>query len=577
LNCGLGGQPVDPAPFELGWVEPTTTVLTTTKELPPLLAEGGTAGSSAPAPPPPPPAVYVPAAPKCQELCVDGFGDNDAQLNGRYFRISRDDGGLFYWSMLGTLENGKGCRLHQSHNGVWRYLQAESDSANFSIGEGTQRSAAGTEVPEDDYVLTPTGGFQVSYQCCPVRAGSDVSGSSLETMGDGTTNEDSGDDSSLTIVIVVVAALLCVLPGLAIFFFRRKFLRAVDYEDASAQQLKEAPSLPDPEANRGGQFASDTDKPGRAGQWRGREVSAVNLENKDTNDRSASAIADVLGRSAKIGATDGIYEGPTRNWWKNNPGDPANRGVGGTGFEIGQEVRLRGLQSQPTWNNSDGVVEGFDPKKGFLHVKVADGRIKQVSPENCISLDLDYGRGSPLKPSNPTPADIRMQLNSTQLGLEDDGFSPQRNASFGGPGRTKRSSSGVSASSINYYDGSSANNSSMQKLSNTSSLSFGQTATSSQFTGLHQADRQVSQSYENYNTTERFAGTATASNGRWSPPPQGRPQPANGTPLKAKVKAVEVKAAAQGWSSQVRHEPGGGRNSFQSGPPKLPSPPRPNR
>jgi len=155
--------------------------------------------------------VYVPAAPKCQELCVDGFGDNDAVLNGKYLRISRDDGSLFYWSKLGALENGKACRLHQSHNGIWRYLQAESDLVNFSIGEGTQRSAAGTEVQEDDYVLTPTGGFQVSYQCCPVRTGSDVSGSSRETGRDGTTNEDGGDDSSLTIVIGVVAALLCIL------------------------------------------------------------------------------------------------------------------------------------------------------------------------------------------------------------------------------------------------------------------------------------------------------------------------------------------------------------------------------
>jgi len=576
LNCGLGGQPTDPAPNELGWVEPTTKLVTTTAELPPLFsATQGAEGTETP--PAPPPAVFVPEAPKCQELCVSGFTDLDTQLNGRYVRLSGDDGGLKYWSRLGMLDSGFGCRLHRGPvDGIWRYLEAQSDLVNISVGEGTLRSPVGTEIPEDDYVLTPTGGSQVSYQCCPVRQGSD-----LQTGDFGTAAlEVKSNDSFLTIVIAVSAALLCILPAMAIFFFRRKCFGQAgyqDFNDAATDKLKEA-SLADPEASRGHDQANPGfENAGRAGQWRGREVTSVKLDNRDTDDRSASAIADVLGRSAKIGNTDGIYEGPTRNWWKNNPADPSNPGgLGGTGFQIGQEVRLRGLQSQPTWNGSDGVVEGYDPMKNVLSVKVQDGRTKLVSPENCISMELEYG-----SPQKNTPADIRNQLNAAQMGfVEDDrDFKVPRNSSFGGSQRApNRSSSNISTSNINYYDASS--NNSPPKLSATSSLSFNQTATNSQFAGLHQADRQMSQTRVSYNGTgESFGGPPSATRGRMPPPPQ-----VSATPVKAKVQAVEVKGVVKGpaassghtgWSSPVRHEPGRGPKSF-SGPPKLPSPPRPS-
>eukprot|EP00439_Symbiodinium_sp_Y106_P075748 s203_g15.t1 len=47
---------------------------------------------------------------------------------------------------------------------------------------------------------------------------------------------------------------------------------------------------------------------------------------------SASAVADVLGKSSTM-SQEGIYEGPTRQWWKDSsgPGRPAKAGLGGSG------------------------------------------------------------------------------------------------------------------------------------------------------------------------------------------------------------------------------------------------------
>ncbi|CAK9053682.1 Apple domain-containing protein [Durusdinium trenchii] len=103
-----------------------------------------------------------------------------------------------------------------------------------------------------------------------------------------------------------------------------------------------------------------------------------------------------------MASNDGIYEGPTRQWWG------GSSGLGGTGFQKGAQVRLQGLTAS-AWNGMRGTVEGFDKSKGVLEVEV-NGVLKLVKPENCIG---DVGTAHSQGPV--TPAQMRMQLNAAQL------------------------------------------------------------------------------------------------------------------------------------------------------------------
>ncbi|CAJ1438158.1 unnamed protein product [Effrenium voratum] len=103
-----------------------------------------------------------------------------------------------------------------------------------------------------------------------------------------------------------------------------------------------------------------------------------------------------------MAAQDGIYEGPMRQWWgPGGAGGASSSGVGGTGFQLGDSVRLQGLTAS-AWNGLRGTVEGFDPQKGALEVNV-DGRIKLVKPENCTAANGFRSAGE----AELTPSQLR--------------------------------------------------------------------------------------------------------------------------------------------------------------------------
>eukprot|EP00439_Symbiodinium_sp_Y106_P050672 s4871_g6.t1 len=75
LDCGLDGEPMDPAPTALGWIDDRAA--TTTSQPTPIIIPPG---EQQPAPAPP---QVMPGVPACQELCAAGFAGEDEFLNGR--------------------------------------------------------------------------------------------------------------------------------------------------------------------------------------------------------------------------------------------------------------------------------------------------------------------------------------------------------------------------------------------------------------------------------------------------------------------------------------------------------------
>lgn len=447
IECNLGGEPVDPAPASLGWIPPAPSTTSTTSALP---AEGDTdvktppsivAAPAPPPPPPPPPVIFVPRAPVCEEMCVEGFRAEDAVLNGKYVRIATDSGGLLYWSRFGSLPNGFNCRLSCGADGRWRFYEIRGAQTNITIGEGTIKSPQGTEMPQEDYVLTPRDGFQVGFQCCPQSSSTGQPQSSQVAKQ---VAKDTDPESMMIIIVTaLVAVLLCVLPlgYLILSKWKPGLLKFRQYK-AFHDGPDKPESIVHPEAKAEWAVGHVQDVPmktwpvgggldtARKGgnDWRGSaEITpfATNQSrfiNHETNDSSASAIADLLGKSSTKAADDGIYEGPTRKWWNGAGRDGgAKRGLDSTGFLMGTRVRIHGLKSQQTWNGAEGTVEGFDHLQGVLQVRVADGRTKQVAPENCINLEADEDIS--FRPLDSTPAGLRDQLNAAQLGVGlDDGF-----------------------------------------------------------------------------------------------------------------------------------------------------------
>ncbi|CAJ1353320.1 unnamed protein product, partial [Effrenium voratum] len=424
IDCGLGGQPTDPAPANPGWVQevPSTTAEPSTGggQVPSL---PGNTPSPAPVPVPPAPAlpqVLQPAMVACQELCVSGFGAEDDKLNGQFARLSGNDGTLAFWLKLGGLPNGADCRLLRGADGVWRYYEVSSQ-ANTSIGEGTLRTPAGEDIPQDDYVLTPTGGFQVEYRCCPQQLATTAAPRNSATPA-----EDDPMNTAITVALVAGGVVL-VVSVVALCLIQRwkpNLLRSRKYQAFQDGASKVQPQPRFEVLEKPGAAAAE--KAATWHQWNvtpkvqsqavsstpasASKVGGTWLPNKKNPDRSASAIADVLGKSSAMAAQDGIYEGPMRQWWgPGGAGGASSSGVGGTGFQLGDSVRLQGLTAS-AWNGLRGTVEGFDPQKGALEVNV-DGRIKLVKPENCTAANGFRSAGE----AELTPSQLRTQLNAVQV------------------------------------------------------------------------------------------------------------------------------------------------------------------
>lgn len=523
----------------------------------------------------------------CEEMCVEGFRAEDAVLNGRYVRIAADSGGLLYWTREGSLPNGLNCRFAHGGDGRWRFLEIRGPQTNTTIGEGTIKSPQGTEIPQEDYVLTPRDGFQVGFRCCPQISTAGQPQSSLVAKQGA---NGPGSDSVVIIVIVLIAVLLCVVPIAYLILSKWKpgFLRLRRYKSFNdGQEKPESIVHPEAKAEWPGSLVADvsmktwpvggggceTVRKGSNYDWRGSAdttplaTNQARRVNHEAKDSSAAAIAGVLGKSATKAADDGIYEGPTRNWWTGGGKDGgAKQGLGGTGFLMGAKVRIHGLKSHDTWNGAEGMVEGFDHLQGVLQVRVADGRTKLVPPENCINLEVS--EDTSFRRSDSSPAGLRDQLNAAQLGIgpEDDIERPmgdfrkssssnqhlptQRQTSWRDSSNQDRwKPSNVSTSHINLH---ASTNGFSQTSRQASRVSFNSTVTN-YGGGESPANRQdFHQGGAWHNPTVSMSSTDTGSRGAWRPT--------------AKVIAHRP--------SPTRLEPGLGSASAQAKLSTLPSPPR---
>ncbi|CAE7525471.1 Pol [Symbiodinium sp. CCMP2592] len=318
LDCGLDGEPMDPAPTALGWIDDRAA--TTTSQPTPIIIPPG---EQQPAPAPP---QVMPGVPACQELCVAGFAGEDEFLNGRYVRLNGESGRLAFWSKFGGLPDLSDGRLQRGGDGVWRYYSVSS-RANTSIGEGTLKTAE-SDIPQDDYVLTPTGGYQVEYQCCP-----QTSQSPTILGGQEDTRTPAVQDTLMRPIMAALiggAALLCVLPAIVflVYRWRPRVLRKRAYQEFQSEQSKGSATVSrDPEKDLTGKMsrlaeqahAKQAMMPAAAGlrakasvptsapSADGMLLPNTLLPNPKKGTASASAVADVLGKSSTM-SQEGIYE-----------------------------------------------------------------------------------------------------------------------------------------------------------------------------------------------------------------------------------------------------------------------------
>lgn len=427
FNCGLGDQPVDP-------VVPVVTdpqALTTSTTV--LKSEAEDAGDENPAPAVP--EVLQPPMVVCQELCVSGFGAEDEKLNGKYVRLSGSDGSLSFWLKLGGLPTGADCRLVRGAlDGVWRYYEVTS-KGNTSIGEGTLRAPL-DDIPKDDYVLTPTGGFQVEYQCCPQQLATESPQLAVDV--DPQVQEESTNTAMIAValsgavVLFISIVVICVIQRWKPGILRSRRYEAFPEKMTTPQQNVEK-MQPNPGKVMLGNRASEITSSKAAtwnSSWSPAKASAklgggaveqspaggaTLLPSAKNADRRAVAVADVLGKASTT-SDDGIYEGPTRQWW----GGSSSSGRGGTGFQPGARVRLQGLTAS-SWNGAEGIIEGWDAQKGAFEVKV-NGTLKLVKPDNLV-VSPAAGRAGE---GDLTPAQLRMKLNAAQVNQLSQG--PERSS-----------------------------------------------------------------------------------------------------------------------------------------------------
>lgn len=408
LDCGVGGNPVASSQTQSANF-PTST---TTYKPPPDLAAAYpamTTGTDA-----------------CQEICVDGFAQEDAYLNSHYVRIALPSGGFSHWS-------GGGYWIKRGLDGRWRFLEVPAD---MEVATGTLHSQETivSGVPDSDYFITATGGNQIQFECCDRATQAEVLASQLQKVS----NSNSGkvEQGSSSVVVVIIVASVCsavlllgagvlwkypsILGGLAGFRPRNRprvyKTMEPDFPDKSGglenrtvpsggttnarfenSNYAEQPRYQEQTKAAQPKYGlSEAKNSGRLGTWRGRtqfvcvdksdvagqhrrEAGASTYSTTIREDEgAAAAVATMLGRASPNQARGGVYEGPVGPGWGVEKAGATTRD-----FQVGSEVRLRGLVSQPTWNGTEGLIEGIDATKGHLQVRLPDGRVKAVRPENC--------------------------------------------------------------------------------------------------------------------------------------------------------------------------------------------------
>lgn len=252
-------------------------------------------------------------------------------------------------------------------------------------------------------------------------------------------------------------------------------------------------------------------------------------------------------------ARKGVYEGPVSAWWLEGNASAGNDPTTssalpasdtGCGWRKGDKVRLCGLEARNPSEGAIGKVEWYNEDSGLVHVRLPDGRLLQVRPENCES---PAAPSRPMKRPEPQVYFPALDSHGQQLSpVSEDG----RSKGFGvRPDATSRSNADVGAGVTSW---------------------LASTPTNSQ---SHRTTGNYSDNWARQSLPSRSAGTAPP-----VPPVPGQPsaspsrsRSASSGPAASPVKqTAAVRASSQGANaaaSAMSLTPGGNRAG--SSPPRA--------
>jgi len=347
-DCGLGTELAAPlpGPQQVATPSPAPTPAPTP--------------ASAPVPTQAPAVNYV-AVPHSCNLCVSGFGTVDEGLNGQYLQGAD-----------GTSWKRDSLVLAKGSTGHWQFRERQMGGDFVPISQGTLLTP-GSRMAPSDYFATSTGGWQVEFKsCCDLSTSSDEA------------SAKTGDDSNSPIVIVLISIVVVIVAVAVAVSCWRWRQHQQSQKSASEEDSVDSPSKGDP-----GRFqlpegttnlpvfpppdldpelgTIDTQKlRGTAGSW----------------NRGAPPVPQVPAE-LKDCYSHGVYEGPVQPWWLEGRDGGSSPSGGSSVLRVGDKVRLCALGANSTWNGAVGVVEIYNKSAGDVHVRLRDGRLKAVRPENC--------------------------------------------------------------------------------------------------------------------------------------------------------------------------------------------------
>jgi len=418
-DCGVGAEPVAPTPTQFRSTIVVSEPTTTSAAPAPVPVTAPPSGSPSPISPLPAPAPSSldssldesADSTRCDSLCVSGFyGMEDESLNGRYTPVG-SIGMLSHWHHLSNPNV-----IMALTGGHWHFMQGTVPFSGIPIATARMETPDGEEVPIDDYYDTATGGASASFMCCEDA----VDGST--TSGDASVESGVGWSKAIVATICAVGFALSALVACGLLYLKRSRslpsdFRARRYETmppplekdgegfGTTVRLDVCDGATVPQPSLMGQVPSPSGgSSGVVGTLPRRGTSGGSLafceptipqrrsDGCHGSDRSASAVAAVLGRSTvpDVGP-GGVYEGPLNRWW-----DAPKVGPGSvSGLEVGTRVRLRGFTHEPSWNGAEGEIDDISKNTGQLQIRLPDGRVKAARAENCELADRPRSRSSP--------------------------------------------------------------------------------------------------------------------------------------------------------------------------------------
>lgn len=333
----------------------------------------------------------------CLELCVGGFSDEESDLNGRYSRSRHDE--RLHWTKQQDPSHAsvRLLTLSKDVGSGWSFFNAGSTV----LAASSQTSSATAQVPQEGVFSTPAGQHHLAtFTCCAQLD------AFLATRMHG--NADSGGLSAVVIAIILVGfALVGMFSTLAWARLGPK-IRISPGQQACVKTMPHPNQMMNPKKKEdpcGGPITVP-DIPGT--KHVGFALpSPIVLRNStlqpidDPRQLLRNELRDVQPR------TSGLYERPVtkqrettdeQGLWQNNS-------MPEVAWEEGAEVRLHSLDAtMATWNGAEGVINGFIASSGQYQVRLVDGRVKAVRPEN-LDLCSSPMRRSPRRAQSAGDAD----------------------------------------------------------------------------------------------------------------------------------------------------------------------------